>query len=329
MKRLVLKLAAAACLAVAAPYAAAQNTAGTAPYPSKTVKIVIPFAPGGASDIMGRLFAQQLAEIWKVGVIVENKPGASGTLGGEYVRRSAPDGYTLLLAGPSSMTALAAVSPKKIPYDPLKDFAPAGVAAAFYSLLAVHPSVGTKTLPEFIKLLKANPGKYTYSSSGSGTTTHLFAELFKSMAGVDMLHVPYSGTGPGLNAVAAGHVTMSIAPVNSVAPLAKTGNLVMLGVTSAKRSPDFPDIPAIGEVVEGFAADSFIGLVAPAGTPPAVLKKISDDLKVAVHRPEIGKRLSELGLTPVGSTPEEMQQVLVNDLKRWQQVVKNSNITSD
>lgn len=328
MKKIVLSLA-VFCLSAIAPYAAAQNPATATSFPTKPVTIVVPFSAGGASDIMARLFAQHLAEIWNISVIVENKPGASGTLGGEYVRRSRPDGYTLLMAGPSSMTALAAVNPKMIPYDPLTDFAPAGVAVSFPSLLAVNPEIGAKTLSEFIELLKANPGKYTYSSSGTGTTSHLFAELFKSMVGVDVLHIPYPGSGPGLNAVVAGHVTMSIDPFNLVVPLAKGGRVMALGITGEKRSQDLPEVPAIGEVVKGFAVESFIGLFAAPGTPPDVLEKIADDLRTVVNSPELAKRLNDMGLTPVGSTPQELAQTVATDLDRWQQVVKVANITSN
>lgn len=328
MKKLALSLAAFA-LSVMAPYSATAQETAAASYPTKPVRIVVPFSAGGASDIMGRLFAQHLSEIWKVSVIVENKPGASGTLGGEYVRGSAPDGYTLLLAGPSSMTALAAVNPKMIPYDPQRDFAPAGVAVSFPSLLAVNPEVGINSLPEFIDLLKKNPGKYTYSSSGTGTTSHLFAELFKSMADVDVLHIPYPGSGPGLNAVVAGHVTMSIDPFNAVAPLAKGGRLMALGITSAQRSPELPDVQAIGEVVDGFVVESFIGLFSAPGTPPDVLKKISDDLRTVVRQPELAKRLNDMGLTPVGSTPEELAETVATDLNRWQQLVKSANIVNE
>lgn len=325
MKKLALSLAAVA-FSVMAPHANAQDNAAS--YPNKPVKIVVPFSAGGASDIMGRLFAQHLSDIWNVSVIVDNKPGASGTLGGEYVRHSSPDGYTLLLAGPSSMTALAAVNPKMIPYDPVRDFAPAGVAVSFPSLLAVNSEVGVKTLPEFITLLKNNPGKYTYSSSGVGTTSHLFAELFKSMAGVDVMHVPYPGSGPGLTAVAAGHVTMSIDPFNAVAPLAKGGRLMALGITSAKRSPELPDVQALNEVVAGFTVESFIGLFSAPGTPPAVLQKISADLRKVVNQPELAQRLQDMGLTPVGSTPEQLAETVSTDLNRWQQLVKSAKIVN-
>lgn len=320
---------AAFCLSLAAPLPSAAQAAESATFPNKMVKIVVPFTAGGSSDHMGRLFAKYLGEIWKVTVIVENKPGASGTLGGEYVRRSTPDGHTLLLPGPSSTTMLMAVSPNKSPYDPLKDFAPVTVAATFQSVLAVSPQVPAKTLPEFIQLLKANPGKYTYASSGAGTSSHLYGELFKSMAGVDMLHIPFSGSGPGINAVVSGHVTASIVPENSVAPLVKNGRLVALGTTGDKRSKDLPEVPTIGETVKGFLADSWIGLFAPKGTPPAVVKKIADDLRTVLKNPEVVQKMDEMGLTGVGSTPEEMQRALAEDLQRWQRVVKAANITAD
>lgn len=303
----------------------AQNPAGAA-FPNKSVRMVVPFSAGGPSDVMGRILGQRLSDLWKVPVVIDNRPGASGTIAGELVRRSPPDGYTLFFAGPSSTTALEAVNPKMIPYSSIKDFAPVSVVGSFPNVLAVNPGLGVKTLPAFIKLVKDNPGKYSYSSSGAGTASHLFAELFKSMAGLEILHVPYQGLGPGLNAVVGGQVSMSLAPIVSVAPLAEAGRLVPLGVTTPRRTVEMPAVPTIDETVKGFVVDSWIGLIAAPGTPIQLARKIAEDVRVVVHLPEVVERFRTLGLIPVGSTPEAMLNTMTVDLDRWQRVVKSANI---
>lgn len=295
-----------------------------APFPARPVTLVVPFAPGGASDGMGRLFAQGLTEIWKVPVIVENRPGASGTIGGEFVRRAAPDGHTLLLAGPATLTILAAVNPK-IPYDPVKDFAPVSVAVSYPYVLTVNTSVA-KTLPDLLDRLKQQPGKLTYASSGVGTTTHFMAELFKVMAGVDMMNVPYQGVGPGMNAVMANHVSMLFAPVNEVGPALQSGKLTALGVTSAQRIPELPDVPAITEYVKGYTADSWISVLAPASTPPALLEKMSSDLRLALTLPDISRKLKEMGLTQVLNRPTEARAAIEADAATWRTLAKQMNI---
>ncbi|WP_299453969.1 tripartite tricarboxylate transporter substrate binding protein [uncultured Pigmentiphaga sp.] len=313
-----------ALIGLASASATAQPS--TAPYPSRMVTLVVPFSPGGASDNMGRIFAQALSEIWKVPVIVENRPGASGTIGGEYVRRAAPDGHTLLVAGPATLTILAAVNPK-IPYDPVKDFAHATIAVSYPYVLTANSSVA-KSLPELLATLKREPGKYTYASSGVGTTSYFTAELFKSMASVDIMNVPYQGVGPGLNAVMAGHVSMLFAPVNEIGAALRSGRLTALGVTSPTRIADLPNVPAVAEYVNGYVAESWIGLLAPAGTPPAVLENISVGLRKALKLPEIEKKLKELSLTPIGSSPEETHKEIAADAQRWKTLAQQMGIKS-
>jgi tripartite-type tricarboxylate transporter receptor subunit TctC len=296
-------------------------------FPVRPVRLVVPFAAGGASDIIARLVAQKLAEIWSSPVIVENRPGASGALGNTFVAKSAPDGYTLLMGGPSSLSGPAAINPN-LPYDPLKDFSHVAIVCSFPSILVVNPTIA-RTLPELITLLKANPGKYTYASSGNGTSSHLIAELFKSMTGTNIHHVPYKGSSPGLNDVMAGHVSMSFDPINVVTPLVQSQRLRALGVSSLKRASEFPDVPTIAEVAPGFEADSWIGFLAPAGTPPDVVLKISNDVKTAVHAPDVAKRLKELTLTPVGSTPEEFSKMLASDIAKWRRIAQIANIKAE
>ncbi|WP_420223258.1 Bug family tripartite tricarboxylate transporter substrate binding protein [Pigmentiphaga litoralis] len=312
---------AAGLLGASASAALAQSAA---PFPTRPVTLVVPFAPGGASDGMGRLFAQGLTEIWKVPVIVENRPGASGTIGGEFVRRAAPDGHTLLLAGPATLTILAAVNPR-IPYDPVKDFAPVSVAVSYPYVLTANTSVA-KTLPDLLAHLKQQPGKLTYASSGVGTTTHFMAELFKAMAGVDMMNVPYQGVGPGMNAVMANHVSMLFAPVNEVGPALQSGKLTALGVTSAQRIPELPDVPAITEFVKGYTADSWISVLAPASTPPVLLERMSNDLRSALTLPDIARKLKEMGLTQVLNRPGEARDAIEADAATWRTLAKQMNI---
>lgn len=305
----------------------AQDPADAATFPNKTVRVVVPFPAGGASDIVARMVAQRLSEIWNNPVIVDNRPGASGSIGTEFVMKAPRDGYTILLGGPSTLSGPPAINPK-IAYDPVKDFSHVTIVCTFPSVLAVNPAIAS-TLPELIAILKANPGKYNYASSGNGTTSHLIAELFKSMTGTNIGHVPYKGSAPGLNDVMAGHVAMSFDPINVVTPLVRSNRLRALGVTSPKRSPELPDVPAIGEVVPGFEADSWIAFLAPAGTPNAILQKISADTKRAVNSPDTAKKLRDLTLTPVGSTPEELLQVVRADLDKWKNIVRIANIRPD
>ncbi len=319
---------AAACMSLLAQPAAAQAVASE-PFPNKPVRIVVPFPPGGASDIVARVLALKLSEIWQSSVVVENRPGASGTIAGEFVRKAPADGYTLLLAGPSNTTALAAVNPKMIPYDPVKDFKAVSIAVTFPHVVAVNPELGIKSLPDLIKAVKANPGKYSYASSGTGTTTHLFVKLFKSMAGLYILHVPYPGSAPGLNAVMAGHVSMSMDPINVVTPLVKSARLVALAVTSAARNAEMPDVPTVGETVKGFVVDSWVALLSPPETPDPIVRKIAADLRTAVQSPEVVKRFRDIGLTSVGSTPEAAQENVKTDLDRWQRVVKVAGIKAE
>lgn len=317
----------AVCIAALAVYAnpgVAQDSADASAYPTRAVRLVVPFAAGGASDIVARLVAQKISELWSQPVLVDNRPGASGAIGTEFVARSPRDGYTLLLGGPSTLSGPPAINPA-LPYHPVNDFSHATIVCTFPSVIAVTPAVAN-TLPELINLLKAQPGKYSYASSGNGTTSHLIAELFKSMTGTSILHVPYKGSAPGLNDVMSGHVAMSFDPINVVTPLARAGKVRALGVTSAKRSPEMPDVPAIAEFVPGFEADSWIGLLGAAGTSPAILQKIATSTRQAVNAPEVAAKLRSMTLTPVGSSPEELREVVRNELEKWRRIARIANI---
>lgn len=293
----------------------------------RPIRLVVPFPAGGASDVVARVVAQKLGEVWKQPMVVENRPGASGAVAAEFVIRSQPDGYTLLLGGPASLTGPAAINPA-LPYDPLKDFAPVSVVAKFPTVISVSPSVA-KTLPELIALLKANPDKYTYASSGSGTSSHLIAELFKYMTGTRILHIPYRGSAPGLNDVISGQVSMSFEPINVVLPLVREGRLIALGVSSRTRAPELPNVPPIADVAPGFEVESWLAFLAPAGTRPEVARKIASDVNQAVHSPETEKRLRDMSMTPVGSEPDELTRTITNDLEKWRMVARVANIRAD
>jgi tripartite-type tricarboxylate transporter receptor subunit TctC len=325
IKNLVAALAVAACTGWAATPVLAQSDAAS--FPNKPVRLIVPFAAGGASDGIARVLGTKLGELWKQSVIVENRGGASGAIGTMLVVKAPPDGYTVLLGGPATLSGPPALNPN-VPYDNLKDFEHVSIVATFPSALVVHPSIA-KTLPELIALLKANPGKYTYASSGNGTSTHLIAELFKWMTGTNILHVPYKGTGPGLADLVSGEVAMTIAPINAVTSHVKAGRLRALGVTGAKRSPEFPGVPTIGELVPKFEADSWICVSAPAGTPRAIVDRMSADIRKVVQDPDTVAKFRELTLNPVGSTPEELVKIVREDTERWRQVARVAGIKAD
>lgn len=319
-------MAAIAAGLIASSVAAAQGL-GDPTFPSKPVRLVVPFAAGGASDGIARLVSQKLGDLWQQSVIVDNRGGASGAIGTMLVVKSPPDGYTVLLGGPATLSGPPALNPN-LPYDHLKDFEHVSIVATFPSALVVHPTIA-KSLPELIALLKASPGKYTYASSGNGTSTHLIAELFKWMTGTNILHVPYKGTGPGMADLMSGQVAMTFAPINAVTSHVRAGRLRALGVTGVKRSPEFPDVPAIAEIVPKFEADSWICISAPAGTPAPIVQKLAADIRRVVADPETVKKFRELTLQPVGSSPEELVRVIREDTERWRNVAKVANIRGE
>jgi tripartite-type tricarboxylate transporter receptor subunit TctC len=319
MKILKNLLATAACAALPL-FASAQ-----APFPSHPVNIIVPNAPGGAVDILARLLEKNLSEIWKQPVLVQYKPGAGTVLGTDYVAKSAPDGHTigLVITGHMINPSLR----KNLPYDTLKDFS--GV-----SLLAVSPIVITATskLPannvkELIELAKKQ--KLSYASPGSGSSMHLGGELLKSAAGIDILHTPYKGSGGAYPDVIAGRVDLLVDPLFSSLPFIKSGQLKPIAVMSAKRSPIAPEIPTVGETIPGFQVDSVFGAVVPSGTPRDVVHKISADMNKVLASPEVRKRMAEIGLTPLGDTPEQFDAYIRSEIPKWAKVVKESGATAD
>ena len=286
--------------------AVAQNV--TAGYPSQPVHIVVPFAAGGATDVTARIIGQKMAEEWGATVIIENKPGATGSIAAEYVAKANPDGHTLLM-GTGSVNSVFPAVKKNLPFDTLRDFAAVSNFFVTPNILVVHPSVPAQNVAEFIALLKAHPKDYNFASSGAGSSIHLSGELFKQMAGVEMVHVPYKGSAPAVADLLAGHVKVMFDNLASSWPYVTQGQLRALGVTGAERDPLAPGVPAIAETLPGFDASSWAGLMAPAKTPPAIVEKISAAVQRAVKMPDVAEKFKAVGATPVGDTAGAFRQI--------------------
>jgi len=314
---------AAALAIVAAPVAF-----GQAAYPTKPVRIVVPFPAGGTTDIIARATAQKLSEAWGQQVIVDNRPGAAGNIGAELVAKSAPDGYTLLM-GTVGTHAINSSLYAKMPYDHVKDFAPVILVAGVPNVLVVNPEVPVKTVPELIAYVKANPGKLNFASSGSGTSIHLSGELFKTMTGVQMTHVPYKGSAPALTDLIGGQVQLMFDNLPSSLAFIKAGKLRALAVTSTTRAAALPDVPTVADFVPGFEASSWFGLLAPAGTPPAVIAKINGEVAKWLATPEAREKLTAQGANIAGGAPEDFAKHIQAETAKWAKVVKDSGAKVD
>jgi len=326
MKRRMLLAAALAAPTVAAP---AILRAQTAAWPNKTVRFICPFAPGGGTDTVSRLICDQLTKQLGQQFIVENKGGAGGNIGTTELARAAPDGYTLGLISVASHT-LNPMLYSKLPYNPDKDIVGVSRVATLANLLGVTPSLPANSVAELIALCKASPGKYSFASSGPGTSLHLSGELFKKMAGVDIIHVPYKGAGPVYSDLMSGIVNMMFANMPSMLPHVRGNKLKGLGVTSAERSKAAPDIPAIAETVPGYVATSWYGVGAPAGTPEPILARLETALADALKSPDIQKRWNDdlgLDLPPAGR--KGFDEFLAQDRKLWEPAVKASGVKLD
>ena len=312
----MLPLAAGALAALAQLPAHAQ-----APYPAKTVRLVVPSAPGGGTDITARVMAPKLSEFLGQQVVVENRAGAGTMIGGEVVARAAPDGYTLLMG--ISTLAINPAMYRKVPYDALRDLAPITQAVSLPNVLVTHPSLPVKTVKELVAFAKARPGQIQFASAGVGTNPHLAAELFLSMAGLKMLHVPYKGSGAGIIDVIAGHVPVMTPSILTGLPHARAGRLRALGVTSARRAGGAPDIPTIAEAgVPGYEAVQWFGILAPAGTPRSVVERVHREAVRVLQHAETRQRLIADGADPVASSPEEFAAFLRAETAKWAKVVK-------
>ncbi|MBN8493339.1 MAG: tripartite tricarboxylate transporter substrate binding protein [Burkholderiales bacterium] len=315
-------------LLLSAALACAGSAWAQADWPSKPVKIVVPFAPGGTTDLTARIVAEQLTQVLKQNFIVENKAGAGGNLGAAEVAKAAPDGYTFLMGTPGTQAINQFLYPK-MPYDTAKDLVPVSFVVRVPNVLMVNPQLPAKDIKQLIALLKAQPGKLSYGTPGNGSTGHLSTELFKTQAGVFVTHIPYRGSGPMLQDLAAGQVQMSIDNMPSALPLIQAGKLVALGVTSAQPAPQLPGVPTIASVLPGYEAEAWFVLVAPAGTPQPIIDKLSAEVDRILKKPEVAERFAKLGATPVGGTPKQLGDFIAAETRKWQQVVKVSGAKVD
>jgi len=298
-------------------------------WPSKPIRYIVIFAPGGTTDILARLIAPKLSEALGQPVIVENRPGAGGNTGAEMIAKAAPDGYTIG-SGTVSSHAINATLYARMPYDPDKDFSPITMLATLPNMLVVHPSLGVNTVPELIALLKANPNKYSFGSAGNGTSQHMSGEMFKTMTGTSMQHIPYKGSGPMVADLLAGTISMSFENITTAYPPVKQGRLKALAVTTAKRSFVAPDVPTMQEVgLAGYDITSWQALFAPAGVPKEIIARLHAETAKALKAPDVAKRLEDLGLDAGGMSPEELAALIRRDIPRLGKVVRDSGAKID
>ena len=298
-------------------------------WPNKPIRYIVPFAAGGTTDLLGRMIGAKLAEALGQPVVVENRPGAAGSLGVEMLAKSAPDGYTLG-GGTISSHAMNVSLYSKLAYDPIKDFTPITMLATLPNMLVVHPSMGVNSVAELIALLKANPNKYSFGSAGNGTSQHMSGELFKTMTGVSMQHIPYKGSGPMIADLLAGTISMSFENMTTAYPPTKTGKLKALAVTTSKRSFVAPDVPTLAESgLPGFEISSWQAMFAPAGLPKDIHARVYAETAKALKSSDIVKRLHELGLDPGGMPPEELAALIRNDIPRLGKIVRDSGAKVD
>lgn len=315
-------------LAATLGLSAAGGALAQADWPTRTVKIVVPFAAGGTTDLSARIIAEQLGQSFKQPFIVDNKAGAGGNLGAAEVAKAAPDGYTFLMGTPGTQAINQFLYPK-MPYDTAKDLVPVSFVVRVPNVLMINPQLPAKNLKELVALLKAQPGKLSYGTPGNGSTGHLSTELFKTQAGVFVAHIPYRGSGPMLQDLMAGQVQMAIDNLPSALPLIQAGKLVALGVTSAQPVPQLPGVPTVASVLPGYEAEAWFVLMAPAGTPQPVIDKLSAEVDRILKKPEVVERFTKIGATPVGGTPKQLGDFIAGETLKWQKVVKDSGAKVD
>lgn len=321
-RRTALAIALAAGSVLASPMAHAQT------FPDRAITLVVPFAAGGSTDLVARLVAESMSKSLGQQVIVQNVGGAGGNVGADQVARADPDGYTILM-GTVATHALNPLMLKQKPYDPEADFAPISLLAVIPNVLVVNPELPVNTVQELIDLLKANPDQYAYASSGNGTPLHLSGELFKSMAGVQMEHIPYKGSGPALNDVIANQVPIMFDNLPSSSGHMKGGTLKALGVTTKDRAASFPDLPTVGETVPGYETYTWNALFAPADTPPDVVAALNKASLAALADPNVTARMADFSANIVGSSPEELAAHVKAEIAKWEPVVKDAGVTLD
>jgi len=297
-------------------------------YPSKPLRLVVPFPPGGPTDILGRAIGAKLGELLGQTVIIDNRGGAGGGIGADNIAKSAPDGYSLLLGTTGTHT----INPNlysKLPYDPIKDFAPISLVVKYLNILVVNPNVPVKSVADLIALAKQKPGQITFGSAGNGSSNHLTAEMLATMAGVKMQHIPYKGSGPALTDVIAGQINFMFDQYSTVAPNIKAGKLRAIGIATKQRHHLLPDVPTIAETIPGFEVDPWYAMFAPAGTPRAIVDRLNTELVKVMNSAEIRERMAALGWDPVTNTPEQLGAQIKSELAIWADVVKKSGARID
>jgi tripartite-type tricarboxylate transporter receptor subunit TctC len=303
--------------------------AQTSSFPQKPVRIVVPYTTGGSNDVIARLLAQRLQEVWGQPVVVENKPGAAGNIGSSDIAKSAPDGHSLLLTNIN----IVSMNPGLIanmPFDPQKDFAPISLLGTTALALVVHPSVAANNVRELIDLARKEPGRLNYASSGNGSPQHMSAEMFKAMTKTSLTHITYKGAAPAVNDLLAGQVQVTVGVVNQLMPHIRAGKLKALGVTSRKRLAQMPDVPTLDEAgVPGYESEIWLGLAAPAATPPAIIEQINQAVRKAMATADVVTKLQSQGIDVLVSSPDQMRQRGLEDLKRWGDIIRTAGIKVD
>ncbi len=301
-------------------------------YPTKPIKLVVPFTPGGSTDILARTIGQQLSQAWGQSVVIENVPGAGGSIGADRVAKAPADGYTLLMGHIGTLSITPSIYPN-LPYDPIKSFAPVAWVARVPNVLAVHPSVPASNLKEFIAYAKANPGKLNYGSGGNGSAAHTATEYLKLVTQSFMVHVPYRGTAPAVTDVVANQIQVIFSGAPAVMPMVKAGKLKALAVSSPKRIDGLSEIPTVAESgvpgTAGFEADQWYGIVAPAGTPAAIVTKLNAQINASLNSPEVLARLRSEGAVPTPNPPEVFGKLIASEIPRWKPVVQRAGIKPD
>ena len=315
---MALKKIVAVCLAAAALAASAQE------FPKGQVRLIVPFTPGGPTDTIARLMSQKLQDLWSRPVLVDYKPGAGTVVGVDHVAKSPPDGHTIGIV--VSSYTINPVLRRSMPYDTLKDLSGVTMLTSFAIAIAAHPGVPFDDIKGLVEYAKRNPGKLSYATPGVGGTTHLAAELLNVIAGIDMLHVPYKGSAPAQTDVIGGRVPLMMDPLFSAMPFVRAGKLKVIAVTTAKRVPGFEQFATIAETYPGFDVSAYLGFVVPSATPRAIVKKIQADATRALAMPDLRARILDLGNVPVGSAPEEFDDFIAADMKKWAKVIRDANI---
>jgi tripartite-type tricarboxylate transporter receptor subunit TctC len=318
-----MRVALALCLALGVALEAAAQA-----YPAKPIRFIVPFPPGGSADILARAIGQKAGEGLGQSLVIENRPGAGTAIGAEALAKSAPDGYAIMIGTVSSHAIGPALNPK-LPFDPVRDFAPVSLVASIPFAMIVHPSVPAKTVAEFVVLARAKPGTLNYSSAGSGTSNHLAGELLRSMTGIEIVHIPYKGSAPALNDLVSGQVSMMFDLVLTAAPHVKSGAVRGLAVTSAQRSSVLPDLPTVAESIPGYEVSAWFGIFAPAGVPQPVVQRLNAEFVKALQQPDLRQRLASQGAEPLTSTPDEFAAYLRAEIDKWARVVKAAGMKAD